>query len=219
VRAAAATAMGKLNPPPADALAKLVALAKTDRGTRVRFAALRALVAAGKGAAPVRADVEAIAAGKLPEFALLAKVALASMDGDAAKSAADVRAALGDRNGQVRAAAVGSLLVVGPAASDLPALTKLLKDGVAESREAAAKCLGKLGPAAKDTVPPLVKLLDDGEPAVRVAAIEALGDLGPAALPAVEKLKELRGSGQMGDPQVAAAARKALEKLGVKEKR
>jgi HEAT repeat protein len=219
VRAAAAAAMGKLTPPPAEALAKLVALARTDRGTGVRFAALRALVAAGKGASPVRADVAAIAGGKIPEFALLAKVALASMDGDAAKAGADVRAALGDRNAQVRAAAAGSLVVVGPAASDLPALTKLLRDRAAGTREAAANCLAKLGPAAKEAVPQLATLLDDEEVPVRVAAVEALGEFGPAALPAVEKLKELRGAGGAGDRQVAAAARKALDKLGVKEKR
>ncbi len=219
IRATAAKAIGKLNPIPPEALTKLVTMAKSDRATKPRIAALRALAAAGKQAAPVKADVEAIAGGKYPEFALLAKVALASMGGDLAKAAADIRTALTDKNAQVRSAAVESLLLVGPTASDIPALVKLCRSGGTNSREATAKCLGKLGPAAKEAVPSLIKLLDGPESEVQAAAAEALGEIGPAALPAVEKLKELRGNAMFSDPLAAPAARKALEKLGVKENR
>jgi HEAT repeat protein len=219
IRIVAATAIGKLNPVPADALKKLVAMAKTDRGTKARVAALRALAAVGKQATPVKADVEAIATGKLPEFALLAKVALAAMDGNVSKAGSDIRAALGNKNSQVRSAAAESLLLVGPTAADIPALTKLCGDGNSTTREAAAKCIGRLGSAAKETVPALIKLLEAPEREVQAAAAEALGDIGPAAMPAVEKLKAVRGTGMFDDPVTGPAVRKALEKLGVKDKR
>jgi HEAT repeat protein len=219
IRATAATAMGKLNPMPADALTKLVTMAKSDKGTKARVAALQALAQAGKAARPVKADVEAIAAGKLPEFALLAKVALAAMDENTNKAAADIRAGLGNKNLQVRSAAAESLLLIGPAQSDLPALTRLGKDASATTRCAVAKCLGRLGPAAKDAVPVLIKLLDAQEGDVRIAAADALGEIGPAALPAVTKLKEVRGTAMFSDPAAAPAARKALEKLGIKDKK
>lgn len=219
VRVAAAAAVAKLDPMPTAALNRLVEQANTDKATQARVAALRALAAAGPKAKPVRAEVERLAGGRLPEFALLAKVAVAAMDGNVGKAAADVRAGLTDRNSQVRAAAAGSLGAVGPAASDLPALLRLLKDVGGPTREAAAVCVGRLGAAAKEAVPQLVRLLDDREGEVRAAAAAALGEMGPAAMPAVEKLKQLRGDGRFGDPQAGPAARKALEKLGVQEKR
>ena len=83
-------------------------------------------------------------------------------------------------------------------------------------RGCARRAPAGLGPVAKQAVLQLTKLLTDdliGE--VRTAAAEALGNLGPAALPATEKLKEARRN----DPVAAAAARKALAKLGVQEKR
>ncbi|MBY0396508.1 MAG: HEAT repeat domain-containing protein, partial [Thermoleophilia bacterium] len=152
-RAAACPALAKLDPIPPVALAKLVSLANTDSATGVRVASLRALASAGPKAQSVKADVEKIATGRIPEFALLAKVALAAIDGDVKRAAADVRAGLSDRNAQVRAAAVDSLLLVGPAVSDLPALLKLLRSPGAAVREASAACVGRLGPAAKEAVP------------------------------------------------------------------
>jgi HEAT repeat protein len=219
IRVTAATAMAKLNPIPADALTKLVTMAKSDRGTKARVAALQALTQLGKAARPVKADVEAIATGKLPEFALLAKVALAAMDENLSKAAADIRSGLTDKNSQVRSVAAVSLLLVGPALADLPALTRLAKDASATTREAVAKSIGRLGPAAKDMVPQLIKFLDAPEGEVRVAAAEALGEIGPAALPAAAKLKEVRGTAMFSDPVAGQAARKALEKLGVKDKK
>ncbi len=217
IRVAAASALGKLDSLPPEALAKLVALVKSDPRTPPRVAALRALAEAGVRAKGAKGDIEAIATGKRQDgLALCAKVAVAAMDGDKVKAAGAVRAGLIDKSADVRAAAAEALLGLGPTSDDLPALLKLLRDQGAETREAAARCLGRLGPAAKDAVPQLTKLLsDDISGEVRLAAAEALGDLGPAALPAVEKLKEARRN----DPVAAAAARKALEKLGVQEKR
>lgn len=217
VRVAAALGMAKLDPMPPAALARLVKMATTDGGTNARVGALRALAAAGPKAKPVRADVEKITTGKLPEFALLAKVALAAIDGDVKKSAADVRAGLTDRNAQVRNAAVISLVAIGPAASDLPALLKLLRDAGSTTKEAAAVCVAKLGPSAKDAVAPLTKLLGDTEGSVRAAAATALGEIGPAASAAVPKLRQLVGDGRFGDAVAGPAAAQALVKIGEKK--
>ena len=217
IRVAAAAALGKLDPLPPEAVAKLVAMVKSDPRTPPRVAALQTLAEAGTRARSAKGDIEAIATGKRQDgLALRAKVAVAAMDGDKSNAASAVHAGLTDRSADVRAAAAESLLAIGPTPTDLPTLLKLLKDPGADTRAAAARCVGRLGPAAKEAVPMLSKLLaTDLVGEVRMAAAEALGDLGPAALPAVEKLKEARRN----DPEAAAAARKALEKLGVQEKR
>jgi len=217
LRAAAAAAAAYLDPLPPDLASRLVAMANSDRATAARVAALKALAQAGPRAKGVRADVEKVAAGKLPEFALLAKVALAAIDGNISRAAADVRAGLTDRNGQTRALAAESLLLIGPTAEDVPALLRLFKDRAAAAQHAAARCVARIGPPAKDAVPDLVKLLDHPEGEVRAAAAAALGELGPAAFPAVPKLKELRGDARLSDPIAGPAARKALEKLGVEK--
>ena len=113
------------------------------------------------------------------------------------------------------AAVIAVLCLAGCGASTLPRITsegdrlegarRLMKDRDPTTREAAVKCVGKLGTAAKETVPQLIKSLDDTELLVRLAAIEVLSDLGPAALPAVEKLKALRGTPEVSDPQIAPA--------------
>ena len=217
LRAAAARTLGKLDPLPPEALAKLVALAKTDARTDPRIAALRALADAGPRAKAAKSDIESIANGKQQDGqTLIAKIAVAAMDGDKAKAASVVRSGLTEKKHDVRAAAVGALLSVGPKPEDIPVLLKLLRERGAETREAAANCLGKLGPEAKVAVPQLSKLVaDDVIGDVRVAAASALGDIGPAALSEVPKLQAVARN----DPVAAPAARKALEKLGVKEKR
>jgi len=222
IRLVAISRMGKFDPMPPDVLTKLVDMATTDRTTNVRFAALRALAAAGVRAKPVRADVEKIAGGTIPEFALTAKVALAGIDGNVATAAGDVRAGLIDKNAQVRLAAVDALLLVGPEASDVPVLQKLMLERGDKAKEAAAMCVGRLGPAGKDAVPQLMRLLDDREGNVRIAAATALGDIGPAAKEAIEKLRTMRGTGKRADPAdplAGAAAGVALAKIVVKEKK
>ncbi|MCE9564092.1 MAG: HEAT repeat domain-containing protein [Planctomycetes bacterium] len=222
VRFVAITKMAKFDPMPPEVLAKLVEMATTDRATNVRAAALRALASAGVRAKPVKADIEKIASGSIPEFALTAKVTLAGIDGNLASVAGDVRTALTDKNAQVRLAAVDALFLIGPEASDVPTLQKLLMERGDSTKEAAAKCVGRLGPAGKDAVPQLVRLLDDRDGNVRIAAANALGDIGPAAKDAVEKLKAMRGMGkrnESSDPTAGPAAGVALTKIVVKEKK
>lgn len=211
VRAAAASAMGHLNPLPPDALNTLVTMAKADAKNGPRIAALRALTLAGPRARSARAEIEAMSTGPQPGLAIWAKVALAAVDGDVSKSAPLIRAGLNDRNAAARSSATEALLIVGPTNDDLPTLLKLLKESLSTTRIAAATAAGRLGAAAKDAVPQLVRLLDDREVEVRLPAAEALGRIGAASLPAVAKLKELRF-----DPLVKTTAERALLKIGAK---
>ncbi|MDB5305857.1 MAG: putative lyase [Gemmataceae bacterium] len=213
VRAAAAGALGKLTPLPDDARAALVKLMRSDPRTEIRSAAVRGLTAAGVRARAAKPDLEAVATGTLPGPALWAKVALAAADGDVTKAAGIVRDGLADRSLAVRTAAAEALVLVGPTAADVPALVRLSREPAAGAKEAAATALGRIGPGAKDAVAQLAKLLNDRDGDVRIAAAEALGRIGPAAVPAAQKLKDAIKA----DPLLAPTARKALDRLGVKE--
>jgi HEAT repeat protein len=208
VRAGAATAIGKLNPLPPDALAALTKMAKSDSQNGPRVAALRAITAAGPRAKGAKPDLELIAAGKQAWLALWARVALVALDGDVRKAAPEVRRALNEKGAQTRAAAVETLLLVGVAKDDLPALLRLLKDVNAATKTASAQALAQLGPLSKDAVPDLVRALDHPEYEVRFAAADALGAIGKESKPGVAKLRELRA-----DPLVRPAALRALEKI------
>ncbi|HLH54574.1 MAG TPA: HEAT repeat domain-containing protein, partial [Verrucomicrobiae bacterium] len=54
----------------------------------------------------------------------------------------------------------------------------------------AAKCLGGIGPEARQAVPALINAVKDPDPHVRQDAVFALGELGPSAEPAVDVLFE-----------------------------
>jgi HEAT repeat protein len=214
LRIAAARELGTLDPLPHEALDRLVKLARSDSMYNPQVAAVRAVAAAGPKAKAAKGDLEAIAAGPKPGLALWAKVALASIDGNIARSASAVRTGLTDRVPATRASAAEALLMIGPATSDLPVLMKLVKDVGAGTREAAVKCIGRLGPKAREAVPQLIAALNDRESDVRLAAVEALGEMGPAAAPAIEKLKDLRR-----EPLLESAAARTLDRLGVKDAR
>ncbi len=208
VRAAAAAALGKVNPLPAAALAALVKLAKDDAKSTVRGAAIQALAMAGPRAKAAKPDLETISTGKMPGLVLWAKVALAAVDGDVSKAAPVVRAGLTDRSTSTRGAAAEALLVVGPTNADLPHLLKLLRDAKTTTKTAAARNVARLGPSAKDAVPALIRLLDERDSEARIAAAEALGAIGPASRPAIRKLKELSK-----EPLARSTAQKALNKI------
>lgn len=213
MRQAAVEALARLDPIPEKALARLVAVAKTDSRLAPRVAALRGLAALGPRARPIRGEVESLAAQSQADLVLWSKVVLAAIDGDVTKAAEAVRAGLAEPSAAIRAAAAEGLLLVGPARTDLPVLLKLLKDSGAGTRAAAARSVARIGPAAKEAVPLLTNLLRDGDDEVKLAAILALAEMGPAAKPAIDRLKELRGESPIGE-----AAKKALEKIGWREK-
>ncbi len=213
VKCAAARALGTLNPLPPDAVATLQRVAKSDPQMEARAAAVRGLVAAGPRAKEARPDLAALAAGGMPGLNVWAKVGVFALDGDVTKAAGVVRENLSNRNATSRAAAAEALLLVGPTAADVPALTRLLGDTSPAGRAAAAAGLARVGAAAKTAVPRLIPLLTAGESEVRVAAADAVAAVGPAAAPAVPRLRDaLRDFAN--DPPTAAAARRALSRLG-----
>ncbi|HEX4608999.1 MAG TPA: HEAT repeat domain-containing protein, partial [Urbifossiella sp.] len=213
VRCAAARALGTLDPLPPDAVPLLAKMAKSDPQVPARVAALRGLVSAGPRAKAARADVEAVAKGGQPGPDVWAKVALAALDGDVTKAAGVIRENLANRSVNARAAAAEALLLVGPTAADVPALTRLLRDPGPAGKAAAAAGLARVGAGAKEAVPKLIPLLVDGESDVRAAAADAVAAVGPAAAAAVPKLRDaLRDF--PNDPPTVTAARRALAKLG-----
>jgi len=61
-------------------------------------------------------------------------------------------------------------------------LIELLKDSDSDVRLSAANALGKMGAAAKDSVPALIELLKDSDPYVCKSAADALEKMGPIGL-------------------------------------
>ncbi len=209
VRQAAVTAIGRLDPPPPQALARLMRVATGDKMLGARLRALRALAEAGPKATPVKADLEALVGHKNPEIALLAKVALARMAGTPEAAAPEVRAALAGGPGLVRAAAVEALPLVGPPhPDDLPLLTKMLSDPQFAIRAGAARAVSRLGADAAPVVSKLGDMLNDRDSDVRLAAAESLGALGPVAKPAVPKLRAAAS-----DPLLTRAVYVAINKI------
>ena len=88
---------------------------------------------------------------------------------------------------------------IGPRA--VPAILPLLNDPNPQTRIAAAKVIGRIGPPAAEAVPALTQMLDDEDEDVRRAAAFALGEIGPAAESAVPALLEMLQSAQQ-DPDV-----------------
>ena len=87
--------------------------------TDPRAAALRALAEAGPRARSVRSEIEPLGERQQRDgLALWAKIAIAAMDGDATKAASAIRAGLADKKPDLRAAAVGALLDIGPKPED-----------------------------------------------------------------------------------------------------
>ncbi|BDU74134.1 serine hydrolase [Mesoterricola silvestris] len=102
---------------------------------------------------------------------------------------------LSDPDPAARWKAVVALAAQGAGA--LPEALRVLETGDAPGREAAARVLGRLGPAADAAVPALVRALKDPEARVRERAAQALGALGPGAAPAAPALAEV-----LADPDV-----------------
>jgi len=100
---------------------------------------------------------------------------------------------LDDYNTRENAIYALSEIAVKPA--DIDVIISLLSDPNWMVREAAAKTLGAIGPAAKNSVGALVQALKDGDYHVQGASTSAIGDIGPAAKDAVPALLELLNSG------------------------
>lgn len=93
-----------------------------------------------------------------------------------------------------------------------------LKDGDPLAREAAARTLGRLGPAAATAVDPLVAVFADDDPYVRGAAAVALGQIGAPAVPSLVRALEspdagIRWSAGIALGRVGRAAEPAMPAL------
>ncbi len=213
VRAAAARALGRCDPLPAEAVRELLILATSDRRTTPRLGALLGLIAAGPRAAAAQKDLQPLAERTpLDGQVLLAQLASAAVQGRVATARNILRAALEAPQADVRAAAAMALELFPVNSADLPALKKLCRDAHPETRRAAADALGRIGPAAKEAVGLLVPLLEDGQPDVRAAAADALGRIGTVPPPAIPKLRQIQD-----DPVAGPAARRTLERVGLRE--
>ncbi len=106
--------------------------------------------------------------------------------------------------------ALRALALYGPdAAGAIGKIVPLLRhESDSEIRWNAARTLGKIGPAAKETTPNLVAALKDSEPLVREHAAEALGEIGPDAKEAIPELIQA-----LKDPD-ARVRRDAVRSLG-----
>jgi HEAT repeat protein len=91
---------------------------------------------------------------------------------------------LGETNLHVRLAATMALGRLGLPA--IPVLTKLLRDWDRDIRSTAAHGLGRIGPAAKESVQDIQPLLNDRDVYVQKAATDALHRIDPERFPLPE---------------------------------
>lgn len=140
-----------------------------------------------------------------------AALSLVTVPGDTA--VADIaHAATEDESERVRKAAVRALGWIDDKEAVVPALVSAVGDDCVEVRQAAATELGRIrDPRALD---PLTKLFDDESEEVRWAAVVAAGQLrDPKAAPALARAIRDKS------PMVANAAERALQKMGIAERR
>jgi HEAT repeat protein len=222
VRAGAARALGGIGPDGREAVPALARLLR-DGDTFVRRSAASALGAIGPDA---RETIPALA-GLLGDRDMSwdSSAALGRI-GPAAIPA--LTAALGSKDSEVRANAVGALGAMGrPAKERIPAIAELLaKDPEHRVRRAAAAALGRVALGERTAVFALLKVLDEKEEgieekvaSVRGSALEALGYMGASAVPAlVEALAEpdvrmrMHAAAMLAGSGAASQAVPALEK-------
>ena len=193
VRAAAATALGRMEDDAVKAIPDLKAALK-DGQQAVRAAAADAL---RRIAASPDRDAPKLVADALPELEQLVKDKNADHLGRAAAALAI---------GQVGAPeALPAVATLGDTAADDKA--------PADVRKAAAEALGRLGEDAGAAAGKLAAVLTaaDAPPEVRRAAVEALDRFGPAAKPAAPALKKAASD---GDKFTRVLSLHALGRLG-----
>lgn len=142
-----------------------------------------------------------------PEVRRLSAYALGRIGPEANTALPTLRTALEDAEEPVRLAAAYAINGIDPAdASAVPVLSAAAGRGDAR----AVVALGRMGPAAADSVPALNRSLRNPATLVRCKAAEALGRVGPAAKSAVPALKQaLRDP----DEDVRSAAAEALRAI------
>lgn len=221
LRMAAAETLGKVGPGNPDVIRALTGPLADRKNTplAVQVAILKALAGMGTQAQAAAPDVKALAEqAKDPGIKVWIAATLVALGTDIGPNTQVVLAALKDRERQsrfVHAAAVEAAGLLGAKGSAaVPELVEVLKDRAQPGavREKAARSLGAL--RARGAIRPLTDALHDPSTDVRRAAAEALGALGADAITAAPKLRDLIKT----DPEVAAAARAALEKIAPEKK-
>lgn len=135
--------------------------------------------------------------------------------------AAEIHAALADKDGEVRALAATASGNLGKASVPaIPALVKQLKsDPVKEARETAARALGRIGKAApteKSAIAPLTAAgKEDADPVTRTVALGALAQMG---VNESEQIVALRKFLHHEEPLVRMKASHALGMIGLPAK-
>ena len=183
VRAAAASALARMNPKPAEALPRLLELLE-DPDANCRRHAAHAVWQIGK---EKRREIVTIFRQALRDADHLTRLEAArwleEMEQDAMDALPDLaELAFGDPTIHVKAAATMALAKLGLPA--MPVLTKLLRHSDRDVRSNAAYGLGRIGPAAKDSVQDIQPLLSDRDLYVRMAAIDALHRIDREQFPA-----------------------------------
>jgi HEAT repeat protein len=190
IRRDAVKALGELGPAAAPALDRILELT-WDADTSVRSSAVEALGGLGTAAAP-------------------ALDRILNVLQEARKAAPMSSIMLGRRRGisfDLRDPQIGREEALAVLASG--AGSDMLRMGLV--RQAAARALGGLGPAAVPALDRLVELSRDADATTRSVAVRALGSLGPAAAAAFDRLLELTRD---ADHLVRWAAVGALGALG-----
>ncbi len=208
VRECAINALGRAGP---RSPAVVAALARRLRDERpdLRQAALFVLGNFQVDSEPAVPDLKRILReGKDPVARQIAAMCLAAV-GPRARAVPELIAALNDKGGKVRLAAVEALGWMGPSAA--PALAQLLEatnDPDKDVRNGATGSLVSIGPAA---VEQLVKILNSGNPPLRSKAAIVLGEACGAGRPAVPHLLNALDH---EDTRLRVAAATALGNIG-----
>jgi HEAT repeat protein len=210
VRQAAATALGECALKPEAAVPALTRVLR-DKDATVRQAAA---VALGEFGAEARAALPTLAEAlrdKAETVSTSTAVTLGEIGTAApAEVVAAVSKALRDPEPAIRRLAVYSLSQCGQAAAQ--ALSGVLKDSDAETRQTAAFALGAMGEAGRSAVPTLVELAKGKDAMTRYSALEALATIGPAA--GEPSVAVCRAALEDGEGMVRKAAADALGGIG-----
>lgn len=113
---------------------------------------------------------------------------------------------LRDAQEQVRSTATEALAAIGPDA--LPAITAAMEQDLpSDVLTRLLRAVGAIGPEGALVLPAIAKLASSPDTAVRLEAVRSLGHLGHAAPIAIRALERAI---EDGEPEIAAAARRAL---------
>lgn len=201
--------------PPAEGDVPAILDVLDDADTAVRLAAVDELAQAGSSA---RNAVTALARNlkdhndqvRRHVAQAIAKIGVSDSDRDTLLP--KFSEALRDRDQAVRAAVAQVMAQFSFSRADVAMLTRYLTETDANVLTFAARALGKVGPAAKSTVPALIAAFAKAsDTAVKAAVMQALAGIGSGAKEAVPQIREALAS---GDLEVRRSAVQAAAVLG-----